>query len=118
MAALAGLDERVGVTNGFQCCGILPFLFQKTRSTGNHEAKPAIILGFTVALANLIGNAIIAGAVGGGLGDLGIRFEYEDFSPGIMAAALIIWNDPGQRARPVSGMTRRWQSVGHMSGVC
>jgi D-methionine transport system permease protein len=55
------------------------------------EAKPSILPGFTVALVSLIGNAIIAGAVGGGgLGALGIRFGYERFSPEIMAAALII----------------------------
>jgi D-methionine transport system permease protein len=55
------------------------------------EARQAILLGFTVSLVSLFGNAAIVGAVGGGgLGDLSMRFGYQSFSPVIMAAVVIV----------------------------
>jgi D-methionine transport system permease protein len=55
------------------------------------EARQAILLGFTVSIVTLFGNAAIVGAVGGGgLGDLSIRFGYQRFTPEIMAAVVIV----------------------------
>jgi D-methionine transport system permease protein len=55
------------------------------------EARQAILLGFTITLVSLFGNAAIVGAVGGGgLGDLSIRFGYQRFTPEIMAAVVIV----------------------------
>ena len=55
------------------------------------EARQAILLGFTASIVTLFGNAAIVGAVGGGgLGELGIRFGYQNFTPEIMAAVVIV----------------------------
>ena len=55
------------------------------------EAREAILLGFTASIVTLFGNAAIVGAVGGGgLGDLSIRFGYQNFTPEIMAAVVIV----------------------------
>ncbi len=55
------------------------------------EARQAILLGFTASIVTLFGNAAIVGAVGGGgLGELGMRFGYQNFTPEIMAAVLIV----------------------------
>ena len=54
------------------------------------EARQAMVLGFTVNLVSLFGNAAIVGALGGGgLGDLSIRFGYQHFTPEIMTAVVI-----------------------------
>jgi D-methionine transport system permease protein len=55
------------------------------------EARQAIVLGFTVSLVSLFGNAAILGAIGGGgLGDLSMRFGYQHFTPGIITAVVIV----------------------------
>lgn len=55
------------------------------------EAKPALASGITLTIINLIGYSAMAGAIGGGgLGDLAIRYGYQRFRPGIMAAAVIV----------------------------
>lgn len=55
------------------------------------EAMPGIILGLTLAVVSLIGYSAMVGAVGGGgLGDLGIRYGYQRFMPGVMLAVVII----------------------------
>ena len=55
------------------------------------EARQAIVVGFTISLVSLFGNAAIVGAVGGGgLGGLSMRFGYQHFSPEIMAAVVIV----------------------------
>ena len=55
------------------------------------EARQAILLGFTVSLVSLFGNAAILGAVGGGgLGELSMRFGYQHFTPEIMTAIVIV----------------------------
>jgi YaeC family lipoprotein len=54
------------------------------------EAVPALVRGFTVALVNLVGASAMAGAIGGGgLGDLAIRYGYQRFEAGILAATVI-----------------------------
>ncbi len=55
------------------------------------EALPALADGVTLTVINLIGYTAMAGALGGGgLGDLAIRYGYQRFRTGIMAAAVII----------------------------
>lgn len=55
------------------------------------EAMPAIVLGLTLTVINLIGYSAMAGAVGGGgLGDLAIRFGYQRFRADIMLITVII----------------------------
>ena len=60
------------------------------------EALPGIVLGLTLAMVSLIGYSAMVGAVGGeGLGDLGIRYGYQRFMPGVMlvvVVVLIVWN--------------------------
>lgn len=55
------------------------------------EAFPGIIAGLTILLISLVGYSAMAGAVGGGgLGDLGIRYGYQRFLPGVMLAVVLI----------------------------
>lgn len=55
------------------------------------EALPGIIAGLTILLVSLVGYSAMAGAVGGGgLGDLGIRYGYQRFLPGVMLAVVLI----------------------------
>jgi len=55
------------------------------------EAKPAIVLAFTMTIVSLIGYSAMVGAVGGGgLGDLGIRYGYQRFMPEVMLAVVIV----------------------------
>ncbi|MDU4961579.1 MAG: methionine ABC transporter permease [Sporomusaceae bacterium] len=55
------------------------------------EALPAIILGLTLTVINLIGYSAMAGAIGGGgLGDLAIRYGYQRFRADIMLITVLI----------------------------
>ena len=54
------------------------------------EAMPSLVSGVTLTIINLIGYSAMAGAIGGGLGDLAIRYGYQRFRPGIMAIAVIV----------------------------
>lgn len=55
------------------------------------ESKPAITLAFTLTIVSLIGYSAMVGAVGGGgLGDLGIRYGYQRFMPGVMLAVVVV----------------------------
>lgn len=55
------------------------------------EAMPAIILGMTLTIINLIGYSAMAGTIGGGgLGDLAIRYGYQRFRADIMLITVII----------------------------
>lgn len=55
------------------------------------EALPAMILGFTLTIINLIGYSAMAGAIGGGgLGDLAIRYGYQRFRADIMLMTVVI----------------------------
>jgi D-methionine transport system permease protein len=52
---------------------------------------PALILGTTITIINLIGYSAMAGAVGGGgIGDLAIRYGYHRFQTDVMIATIII----------------------------
>lgn len=55
------------------------------------EAKPALVLGFTVTTISLIGYSAMAGAIGGGgLGDIAVRYGYQRFETTIMIATVVI----------------------------
>ncbi len=55
------------------------------------EALPGILLGLTLAVVSLIGySAMVGRAVGGGLGDLGIRYGYQRFRPDMMLAVVVV----------------------------
>jgi D-methionine transport system permease protein len=55
------------------------------------EALPSLIAGFVVTRVTLIGSSAMAGAVGaGGLGDLGIRFGYDEFSTPVIVIVVAI----------------------------
>ena len=54
------------------------------------EALPGIIAGITIALVSLVGASAMAGAIGGGLGDLAIRYGYQRFMPEIMYSVVVI----------------------------
>jgi D-methionine transport system permease protein len=55
------------------------------------EALPGLIAGFTVTIVTMIGASAVAGAVGaGGLGDLAIRYGYQDFDTAIMAGVIVV----------------------------
>jgi len=55
------------------------------------ESMPAIILGITITIVNVIGYSAMAGTVGGGgLGDLAIRYGYHSFDKEIMIWTVII----------------------------
>ena len=54
------------------------------------EALPSLIDGVTLTVINVIGYSAMAGAIGGGLGDLAIRYGYQRFRSEIMAIAVIV----------------------------
>ncbi|MCC5912331.1 MAG: ABC transporter permease [Clostridiaceae bacterium] len=55
------------------------------------ESLPAIILGITITLVNVIGYSAMAGTVGGGgLGDLAIRYGYHRFDTEIMLWTVLL----------------------------
>ncbi|RDU97048.1 methionine ABC transporter permease [Trinickia dinghuensis] len=55
------------------------------------EALPGIVAGLTITFVSLVGYSAMAGAIGGGgLGDLGIRYGYQRFLPGVMVAVVAI----------------------------
>ncbi|MBX3263744.1 MAG: ABC transporter permease [Labilithrix sp.] len=55
------------------------------------EAVPGLVTATTVMVVSLVGASAMAGAVGGGgLGDLGIRYGYQRFQPGVMAAVVLL----------------------------
>lgn len=55
------------------------------------EALPGLAGGFTITIVALIGESAMAGVVGGGgLGDLAIRYGYQRFDTGVMAAVIVV----------------------------
>lgn len=55
------------------------------------EAISSLIHGMTITLVTLVSYSAMAGAIGGGgLGDLGIRYGYQRFDPGIMLATVLV----------------------------
>jgi D-methionine transport system permease protein len=55
------------------------------------EALPGLISGFVVTLVTLIGASAMAGVVGaGGLGDLAIRYGYDEFQTNVVVAVVVL----------------------------
>jgi D-methionine transport system permease protein len=55
------------------------------------EALPAIVIGLTLSVINLIGYSAMAGAIGGGgLGDLAIRYGYQRFRLDVMFLTVVV----------------------------
>jgi D-methionine transport system permease protein len=55
------------------------------------EALPGLIAGFVVTLVTMIGASAMAGVVGaGGLGDLAIRYGYDEFDTGVIIVVVAV----------------------------
>jgi D-methionine transport system permease protein len=55
------------------------------------EALPGLVSGFVVTLVTLIGSSAMAGVVGaGGLGDLAIRYGYDEFSTAVIVIVVAV----------------------------
>jgi D-methionine transport system permease protein len=54
------------------------------------EALPSLIAGTTTTAIALIGYSVMAGTVGGGLGDLAVRHGYQRFESGLMWVTVAI----------------------------
>jgi len=55
------------------------------------EASAGIVAGVGITLASLVGYSALAGAIGGGgLGDLGIRYGYQEFLPEVMLPVVLM----------------------------
>lgn len=83
------LDVDKGVVEAYRAMGI------KTRhiiwSVMLREARPAIVLGLTIATVSLIGATAMAGLVGaGGLGDVAYRFGHLRYEVDIMYVTVFI----------------------------
>jgi D-methionine transport system permease protein len=54
------------------------------------EAGPAIIQGITLTTISLVGYSAMAGIIGGGIGDLAIRFGYYRYDNTVMLTTIVI----------------------------
>ena len=54
------------------------------------EALPSILESLTVVIVSLVGASAMAGTIGGGLGDLAIRYGYQRFQADVMIATIIV----------------------------
>ena len=55
------------------------------------ETLPALIVGITITVINLIGYSAMAGVIGGGgIGDLAIRYGYHRFKTDVMISTVVI----------------------------
>ena len=48
------------------------------------------IPGITITIISLVGYSAMAGAIGGGLGDLAIRYGYQRFETEVMLATVVV----------------------------
>jgi len=83
------LEVDWGIIEASQAMGATPF--QIIYKVLIPESMPAIILGITITLINVISYSAMAGTVGGGgLGDLAIRYGYHRFDNQIMIWTVIL----------------------------
>jgi D-methionine transport system permease protein len=83
------LEVDWGIIEASQAMGATPF--QIIYKVLIPESMPAIILGITITLINVISYSAMAGTVGGGgLGDLAIRYGYHRFDNEIMIWTVIL----------------------------
>ena len=77
-----------GLVEAAQSMGASPF--QIIYKVLVPEALPTIIDSMTNVIVNLISYSAMAGAIGGGLGDLAIRYGYQRFRLDVMLATIAI----------------------------
>ncbi|WP_212375744.1 methionine ABC transporter permease [Alkaliphilus sp. B6464] len=83
------LEVNWGIIEASQAMGATPI--QIIFKVLIPESMPAIVLGITITLVNVIGYSAMAGAVGGGgLGDLAIRYGYHRFDKEIMVWTVLL----------------------------
>lgn len=54
------------------------------------EARTSLLVGVTIALGTILGYSAMAGVVGGGLGDIAIRYGYYRYQTNIMLITIVI----------------------------
>lgn len=55
------------------------------------EALPALVLGITLTMVNIIGYSAMAGVIGGGgIGDLAVRYGYQRFRTDILIVTVVV----------------------------
>ena len=54
------------------------------------EARTSLITGATIAIGTILGYSAMAGAVGGGLGDIAVRYGYYRYQTDIMIVTVIL----------------------------
>ena len=53
------------------------------------EARTSLLVGVTIALGTILGYSAMAGVLGGGLGDIAIRYGYYRYDTGVMLVTLV-----------------------------
>jgi D-methionine transport system permease protein len=83
------LEVDKGIVEAFQAMGAS--IWQIILRVLLPEAFPSLLLGATIATVGLIGASAMAGAIGGGgLGDLAIRFGYQQFDTEVMVITVAV----------------------------
>lgn len=83
------LEVNRGIIEAFLAMGATPL--QIIRKVLLRESRSTMVLGLTMASINLIGASAMAGMAGsGGLGDLAIRFGYQQYDWKVMLATVIV----------------------------
>ena len=77
-----------GLIEAAESMGASPF--QIIKKVLIPEALPSIIENITVVIVTLIGSSAMAGTIGGGLGDLAIRYGYQRFQADVMVATILV----------------------------
>lgn len=55
-----------------------------------NEARSGLILSITILLIAILGESAAAGLIGGGIGDLGIRYGHQRYMPDVMAEVVAL----------------------------
>ena len=82
------MEVPAGIVEAAESMGATPY--QIISRVLLPEAMPNIVAQLTTVVIALVGESAMAGAIGGGLGDLAIRYGYQRFRPEIMIATVII----------------------------
>lgn len=53
------------------------------------EARTSLLVGATIVLGTVLGYSAMAGVIGGGLGDIAIRYGYYRYDTGVMLVTLV-----------------------------
>ncbi|HWJ02869.1 MAG TPA: methionine ABC transporter permease [Verrucomicrobiae bacterium] len=83
------LEVDKGIIEAFQAMGAS--VWQIILRVLLPESVPSLLLGATIATVGLIGASAMAGAIGGGgLGDLAIRYGYQQFNTEVMVITVAV----------------------------